>query len=103
VCTFVKTNQHFNKIDISHHCEEQEFEICPIQLVTKTSHLIILSLYRAPSGQVNKFIRRLDATLKYLYNPKHEFIICGDINYLNESSQKKQVNSLLETYNLSHK
>jgi hypothetical protein len=62
-----------------------------IQLVTNTSHLIILSLYRAPSGKVKEFLRRLNATLKYMYNPKSEFIICGDVNmyYLIESSQKK--------------
>jgi exonuclease III len=61
-------------------------------------------MYKALSGEVNEFLRRLDATLKYLYNPKSEFIICGEINinYLNESSQKKQVKSLLRTYNLSH-
>jgi exonuclease III len=61
-------------------------------------------LYRAPSGDVNEFIERLDATLKYLYNPKSEFIICGDINinYLNENNQKKQVSSLLKMCNLSH-
>jgi hypothetical protein len=46
----------------------------------------------------------LDATLKYLYNPKSEFLICGDINidYLGESNRKKQMNSLLTTYNLIH-
>jgi hypothetical protein len=65
---------------------------------------MILSLYRAPSREINEFLRRLDAPLRYLYNPKSEFISCGDINinYLNESSQKKQVNSLLGTYNLLH-
>jgi exonuclease III len=73
VCIFVQTNQHFIKIDISQHCQERA-----IQLVIKTSHLIILSLYKALSGDVNEFLRRLDATLKYLYNPKSEFIICGD-------------------------
>jgi exonuclease III len=48
-------------------------------------------LYRAPSGEVNEFLRRLGAPLKYLYNEKSEVIICGDINvnYLNEKSQKK--------------
>jgi hypothetical protein len=65
----VRTDQHFSNIDISHHCKELYFEICAIQLVTKTSNLIILSLYRGPSGEVNEFLRRLDATLKYLYNP----------------------------------
>jgi hypothetical protein len=41
-----------------------------LQLVTKTSNLIILSMYRAPSGDINEFLKRLDATLKYLYSPK---------------------------------
>jgi exonuclease III len=103
VCILVRTDQHFSKNDISHHCKGQDFEICAIQLVTKTSDLIILSLYRAPSGDVSEFLRRLDANLKYLYNPKSEFINCGDINinYSSENNQKKQVNSLLKTYNLS--
>jgi exonuclease III len=61
-------------------------EICAILLVTKTANLI--SLYTAPSGDVNEFLKRLDAILKCLYSPKSEFIICGDINinYLNENN-----------------
>jgi exonuclease III len=104
VCIFVRKDQHFNKIDISHHHKEQDLEICAILLVTKTSNLIILSLYRAPSGDVKEFQMRLDAILKYLYSPKSEFIVCGDINinYVNENNHKQQVNSLLKTYNLSH-
>jgi exonuclease III len=65
-------------------------EICAIQLETKTSTLIILSLYRAPSGDFQQFLKGLDATLKYLYNPETEFLICGDINIdcLNENNRK---------------
>jgi hypothetical protein len=39
--------------------------------------------------------------LEYLYSPKSEFIICGDIN-ISENNRKQQINSLLKTYNLSH-
>jgi hypothetical protein len=80
------------------------FTICAIQVETKTSNLVILSLYRAPSGGFQQFLRGLDATLKYLYNPKTEFLICGDINIddLNEKYRKKQINSLLTTYNSIH-
>jgi predicted nucleic acid-binding protein len=46
-------------------------------------------MYRAPSGEVNEFLRGLDATLKHLYNLKSEFIICGDINYINQNNQKQ--------------
>jgi hypothetical protein len=73
---------------------EKDFEICAIQLVTKTANLIILSLYRAPSGDVNEFLRRLYATLKYLYNPKSEFIICGKRNYLNENNITRKTSKL---------
>jgi hypothetical protein len=48
VCVFVKKDQCLNKSDISHHCKEQGVEICSIQLETKTSNFIILSLYRGP-------------------------------------------------------
>jgi hypothetical protein len=90
---FVKKDQCFKKIDISHHSKEQDLEICAIQLETKSSNLIILSLYRAPSGDFQQFVRGLDATLKHLYNPKTEFLISGDINidYLNENIQKNKL------------
>jgi hypothetical protein len=55
VCIFAKKDQHFNKTDISHHCKEQELEICANQLVTKTANLIILSMCRVPSGDINDF------------------------------------------------
>jgi hypothetical protein len=57
-------------------------------------------LYKAPSGDVDGFLRRLDATLKYLYNSQSEVISSGDINinYLNKYNQKKQVSSLLKTH-----
>jgi hypothetical protein len=43
VCIFARKDQCFNKTVISHQCKEQDLEICAIQL-------IIISLYRAPSG-----------------------------------------------------
>jgi hypothetical protein len=74
--------------------KEQDWEICAVQLGTKTSHLIILN-----------WISKIGCNIKSTCTIHSlEFIICGNINisYLNEKSQKKQVNSLLRTYNLSH-
>jgi exonuclease III len=99
VCIFVKKDTRFNKIDISHHCKEQDLEMRTFKLVTKTANLIILSMYRALSGDINEFLKRLDAILKCLYSPKSEFIICGDINvnYPNENNLEQQNDSLLKT------
>jgi len=46
-----------------------------------------------------QFIKTLDDTLKHLYKPEAEFLLCGEINtdYLIESKQKKQLASLLTT------
>jgi hypothetical protein len=44
VYIFIEKDKCFNKTDISHHCKEMDLEICAIQLETKTSNLIILSL-----------------------------------------------------------
>jgi hypothetical protein len=38
VC-FYKERSGFNKIDISHHCKEQDLEICAVQLETKICKL----------------------------------------------------------------
>jgi len=79
-------------------------EICCVELETKSSKLIILSLYRAPTGDFNHLLKYLDDALKHLYKPKQELWICADINtdYLIESYWIKWVTSLLTTYNLLH-
>jgi exonuclease III len=79
-CILVREDQSFRKTDTSLHYAEWTLEACAIELETKSSTLRILTLYRAPSANLNQFIERLDATPKYLYNQKSEFLICGDIN-----------------------
>jgi hypothetical protein len=73
-----------------HNCKEKDFEICAVALKTKSSVLIIWSSYRVPLGDVNRFMKNLDDTLKHMYKHEAEFLICGDItrDYLIESNQK---------------
>jgi len=42
-------------------------EICDTEPETKSSPLIILSLYRAPTGDFKQFIKKIDNALKYQY------------------------------------
>jgi diphthamide synthase (EF-2-diphthine--ammonia ligase) len=65
-------------------------EIYAVELVTKLSKLIILSLYRAPTGNFNQFIKNLDYALKHLYKHTVELLICGDIktDYLIKTTKK---------------
>ena len=72
-------------------------EICAVEPETKSSKLIILSLYRAPTRNFKE-----SAALKHLYKLTAELLICGDIkmDYLIESNRNKQLATLLTTYTM---
>jgi len=72
--------------------------------LTSTLHNIhIMTVYRAPSGNFNLFLKRLDDILKSHYRVDLKFIICGDINinYLSDGDRKRQVDAMLLTYGLA--
>jgi hypothetical protein len=75
-------------------------EIFAIELQTKSSKLITLSLYRATTRDFNQFIKNLDDVLKYLYKPKVEFLICGDIN--TDYLIKKKPSLIINTQSVTH-
>ena len=53
MCIFIPTDMNVNKIDISHNCRQKDLGICAVELETEASELIVLSLYRAPTGDFN--------------------------------------------------
>ena len=59
-------------------------------------------MYRSPSGNFDNFLTNLDLVLQKLFLLKLTFIICGDINinYLDDSYKKKQLDSILYSFNL---
>jgi exonuclease III len=103
MCIFARKDLKVKKTVTLQNCKEKDLEICAAELNTEASKFIIISLYRAPTGDFSRFLKNLDETLKYLYKPNVEFLLCGDINtnYLIESNRKSQLSSLLTNYNLS--
>jgi len=63
--------------------------------------LIILAIYKSPSGNFTNFLKNLDSILNTWYCNKIEFVICGDINinYLKNCKKRQQLDALLQTYN----
>jgi hypothetical protein len=66
-----------NYTDVSHYCEEKNIEIFAVQLEVRACHFFIICIYRGTSGNFSQFVRLLDLTL---YQPKTDFLICGNIN-----------------------
>jgi hypothetical protein len=60
-------------------------------------------VYRAPTGNFNLFLNRLDDSIKSIYRADSNLILCGDINidYLTENDRKRQLDSVLQTNNLT--
>jgi len=102
VVIFVHNSLGFINIDIVIHCKDQDIEICALKLSFGTLNICVLTLYRAPSGNVSSFLLKLDTILQSLYTPMSHFIICGDINinYLKESEDKSHLDNILLSYNL---
>jgi hypothetical protein len=65
-------------------------------------NICVLTLYWPPSGNFGSLLLKLDTILQSLYTPMLYLILCGDINinYLNESEHKNQMDNLL-SYNLT--
>jgi hypothetical protein len=102
LCIYILETLKFLNIDLQKHCKEQDIEIAALQIRLNKKNVIMFFIYRAPSGNFDYFLNKLDTILNSLQNHKTEFIICGDINinYLGTTNRKKQLDNLLGTYNL---
>jgi hypothetical protein len=65
-------------LDVSQNCLEKYIELCTVQIDTKSSHIVIIYIYKSTQGNTTNFL------------------ICGDvnINYLLDSYQKTQLSTL---------
>ena len=63
-----------------------------ILLKSTFSNVCVMAIYRAPTGNFNLFLHRLDDILKTLYKVDTQLIICGDINidYLTDNDKKEE-------------
>jgi hypothetical protein len=97
-CIYLHTSLNFVKIDLNKYCKDKDFEVCAVKLNLSSNRLCIITIYRAPTGNLTK----LDIILRNLYTSTKDYIICGDfnINYLPDSEKKSKLDALLRTYNL---
>ena len=102
MCIFVREDFDFFSIPLDKYCKEKDIEVCAVRLQKPPIQLIILAIYRSPSGNFTTFLKNLDSILSTWYSNKIEFVICGDINinYLGNCKKRHQLDALLQTYNI---
>lgn len=104
VCIYLRDTISHTALDVSQFCKDQHVECCGVKISLHKKDIILLSIYRAPSGNFNVFLSQLDAILSSTFSVNYDFILCGDFNvdYLVDSTQKNQLNFLLNSFNLSY-
>ena len=99
VCIFVHEDLEFSSISLDKYCKEKDIEVCAVNLKITPIQLIILAIYRSPSGNFTNFLKNLDSILNTWHSNKVEFVVCGDINtnYLENCNKMQQLDALLQT------
>lgn len=103
VAVFVKKSILFSEYKTT-ICMEKDFEAAGIYVNNIIgSKILIIGLYRSPSGNNNEFFMKLDTLLNNLTLKAQKFILIGDfnINVLeNNKAETLILKDLLKTYNL---
>ena len=90
----------YEAIDLNQFCKEKVFEICALKMKIKSAHLLVLCVYRSPSGDFSYFLTQLERVLNKLYNITTSIILCGDfnVNFMDSSSRSSALESLLHSF-----
>ena len=102
VSTFVHETLLFSTIKLAEFCNSQDFEVCAVKLQISSFKFCVLCVYRPPTGNFLYFFSSIETVLNQLYTNSINIIICGDINinYLNNTNNKLQLDSLVASYGL---
>ena len=103
VCIYVSNDIQFQSIDLVQFNREKDLEICAINIHLPCNKLVIICIYRSPTGNFNYFLQQLEYALDKLYKVSSDLILCGDfnINHLEENSRQYHLKSLFASFNLS--
>jgi len=80
VSIFILNNILFDVIDLEQFNKEKDFEICALKIQIMSTYLIVLCVYRSPSGNFPYFLTQLEIVLNKLYKISTNIILCGDFN-----------------------
>jgi hypothetical protein len=76
-CIYVRNDLIFNTINITQYGIEKVSEPCAIKTDCGEHDIVIICLYRSPSGDFYQFLQLLDGMLMYLCKPRTELMLRG--------------------------
>lgn len=100
VYIFIHESIQFINVSLIKFCKQKDLEIYAVKLHLSVYTICIVAIYRSPSGNFQYFLNNFETILNSIYSNSIEIIIYGDINinYLNDSTHKQLLDSLLASY-----
>ena len=100
VSIFILNNILFDVTDLEQFNKEKDFEICALKIQIMSTYLIVLRVYRFPSGNFPYFLTKLETVLNILYKKSANIILCGDFkaNFSNITLRAPLLSSLLQLF-----
>jgi hypothetical protein len=82
------------------YSNENNIDICAVKLHISLRSIIIVTVCRSPTGNIDYFLNNPEEALNHIYNNTVDIILCEDfnINYLNDNQDKQALNSVLTSY-----
>jgi hypothetical protein len=106
VSIFCRININYKKLTwIDRLSIELDFEVTGILLkLNRNNKIILITIYRSPSGNINKFLTSLDLLLEKVTKDFENIIITGDlnINWLSNDTSVLLLKDIFLAYNLKN-
>ena len=102
VCNFIHKALKLSTINLHEFCKHKDSEVCTILLELSYTKILVITVYKLPASDFQLFLKILEVIIKKFFQSNLKLIICRDINvnYLIDTDRKRQLNSILNSYNL---
>jgi hypothetical protein len=74
VCIFIPNDLQFTAVSLDNYSNEKDIEVCAVKVNIPPKQLIILAIYRSPSGNFTTFLKYLKKILNTWCKNKTDFI-----------------------------
>jgi len=64
------------------YSNEKDIKICALKLHILSHTIILITVYRSPTGNITYFLNNLEAALNQVYNNTVDIILCGNFNII---------------------
>ena len=75
---YIQDNILYTTINMNKYSIENDIEICAVKFHISSCTIVIITVYRFPTGNIAYFLNNLEAALNQIYSNTVTIVLCGD-------------------------